>query len=663
VVSLASLGRPSIFAALLFAVAGLALCAMGALKHRKDLSDAGVRSLTVTAGFTVVAVAALVTALFAHDFSLAYVWQHSSRSLSGPYTFSVLWSGMEGSLLFWALLLTCFSAVALHQARKKNPRLVAWAGAVLASIATFFLFLLLIPANPFLTLHPVPADGQGLNPFLQSPGMLIHPVLLYTGFVGFSIPFAFAMAALFSGRLDDAWFTTTRRWTLFAWSALSIGIVLGGAWAYTELGWGGYWAWDPVENASFMPWLTATAFLHSVVIQEKRRMLKVWNVTLILLTYVLSVFGTFLTRSGILSSIHTFSEGPIGKWFLPFLAFMLVGGLAVIAWRADKLRSENRFDSLVSRESAFLANNVLFVAAAFTVLWGTIYPIVAELITGTRLSVGPPFFNSVFIPIAIAIVLMTGIGPLISWRRMSKGALIRIIRYPLIAGVGTITVLAAFGVRSIGALLAFSLCAFTTTAIAGEFVRGSRIYRRSEGMKWPAALVRTVARNRRRYGGYVVHLGVVLIVIGISGSAFRTERQALLQTGQSMKVGSYTLNYEGRTSRSTPEKEIFQATIDVTRGGSHVTTLYPQRNFHLAQQQPQSEVAIRTTPLEDLYVVVTSFDQNGAAALRAFVNPLTWWIWMGAVVMLAGMVVILSSAYPVAAAAAVPALVREPVTA
>ena len=659
-ISLAGLGRPSLAAALVFCVVALALCVAGALKQRRDFTTAGTRAMFAAAGFTVLAAAALVSAFVSHDFSLAYVAGHSSRSLTGPYLVSALWSGMEGSLLLWALLLMVFAAVALHQGRRKSPRLVAGAGAVLAGVGVFFLALLLIPANPFLQVNPVPGDGAGLNPFLQSPGMLIHPVLLYTGFVGFSIPFAFAMAALFSGRLDDSWFTSTRRWTLFAWSALSIGIVLGGAWAYTELGWGGYWAWDPVENASFLPWLTATAFLHSVVIQEKRRMLKVWNVSLILLTYTLAVFGTFLTRSGILSSIHTFSEGPIGKWFLPFLGFMLIGGLATIAWRMEALKSENRFDSLLSRESAFLVNNVLFVAAAFAVLWGTVYPIIAELFTGVRLSVGPPFFNSVFVPIAVAIVLMTGVGPLISWRRMSKGAFLRIVRVPLATGAVTAVVLGVLGVHSVGALLAFSLCAFTGAAITAEFARGSRVYRTRERLGWGPALARTLLRNKRRYGGYVVHLGVLLIVIGIAGTAFRSERQAVLDQGQSMKVGNYTLTYEGRTSTTTDEKQVNVATIDVTRGGSHVTTLRPQQNFHFAQQQPQAEVAIRTTPLEDLYVVVTSFDQDGAAGVRAFVNPLIWWIWAGAAVMLLGMFVLLSSPTPLPALAAARPPAREP---
>jgi cytochrome c-type biogenesis protein CcmF len=657
--SLGPLGHPSLVVALFFVLAAGALFVASAVTDRPALSDAGQRALRVAAALVVLAVAALLSALFSHDFSFEYVANYSSRSLSGPYTLTALWGGMEGSLLFWTFLLMVYAVIALKTAPAITARLVAWAGAVLSGIALFFLTLIVFAADPFQRLAPIPADGHGLNPLLQSPGMLIHPPLLYTGFVGFSIPFAFAMSALLSRRLEDTWFTATRRWTLFAWSALSIGIVLGGAWAYTELGWGGYWAWDPVENASFLPWLTATAFLHSVIIQEKRRMLKVWNVSLILLTYVLAVFGTFLTRSGILSSIHTFTEGPIGKWFLPFLAAMLIGGLAVIALRFDDLRSENRFDSLLSRESAFLANNVLFVAAAFTVLWGTIYPILSEVTTGVRLSVGPPFFNTVFVPIALAIVALTGIGPLISWRRMSKGSFSRIIRVPLAAGVAVVVFLGVEGVHSPGALLAFGLCAFAAAAIVSEFVRGSRVYR-SRGTAWPRALAQTILRNRRRYGGYVVHLGVLLIVLGLAGSAFRSERQALLERGQSMHVGQYTLIYAHLERASTPEKFINRATIRVDRGGRDIATLYPQRNFHLAQRQPQSEVAIRTNPEEDLYVVVTSVDPDGGIALRAFVNPLTWWIWIGAAVMALGMGVLLTGGPTTTATQRSPALIREP---
>jgi cytochrome c-type biogenesis protein CcmF len=651
--SLAGLGRPSLLVALLFSLLSITAFIVASRTGRRDLSEAGKRALYATFGFTALATVSLITALLAHDFSLSYVTNYTSRSLSVPYTISSLWGGMEGSLLFWTTLLTAFSALAIAKAPARNSRLVGAAGAVLMGIAAFFLFMVAFPGNPFAqATGDIPVDGNGLNPLLQSPGMVIHPPLLYTGFVGFSIPFAFAIGALFTKRLDDSWFTATRQWTLFAWTALSIGIVLGGAWAYTELGWGGYWAWDPVENASFMPWLTATAFLHSVVIQEKRRMLKVWNVTLIVLTYALAVFGTFLTRSGLLSSIHTFSEGPIGKFFLPFLGLLLVGGLGMVAYRLDALRSENRLDSLISRESAFIANNVLFVAAAFTVLWGTIYPIVAEVSSGIRLSVGPPFFNTIFTPIGLAIIGLTGIGPLISWRRMSKGAFWRMVRVPLVAGGVTVIALAFGGLSSPGALLSFALCAFTATAIIGEFVRGSRVYRRRDNIGPLSALNRTIARNRRRYGGYIVHLGVLLIVIGFAGNAFKVERRADMAPGDSLDVASYTLTYEGVRTSSTSEKDIFEATLSVSRGDDDLGTMRPQRNLHLAQGQWQSEVAIRTNPIEDLYVVVTGFDTDQSAVIRTFVNPLTWWIWAGAAVMLVGMLVIMSGRAPVTVTAA-----------
>ena len=662
---LAALGRPALVIAAGLAVLASVVLVIGTVRGRGDILEAGRRASLATAGAVTVAAVALGAALLAHDFSYEYVANYSSRSLTGPYTLTALWGGMEGSLLFWTLLLATFSAISLRSATRKgmSPRLIGVAGAVLGGITFFFLLLLLIPADPFTRLSPVPADGSGLNPLLQSPGMLIHPPLLYAGFVGFSIPFAFAVGALLTKRLDDSWFTSTRRWTLFAWSALSIGIVLGGAWAYTELGWGGYWSWDPVENASFLPWLTATAYLHSVVIQEKRRMFKIWNICLIFITYLLAVFGTFLTRSGILSSIHTFTEGPIGKWFLPFLGMMLVAGLALILWRLDSLKSENRFDAVVSRETAFLANNVLFIVAAFTVLWGTIYPIVAEALWGTRLSVGPPFFNRVFIPIALALVALAGIGPLLSWRSMRGSALRRVSTVPLVAGVVTALVLRIAGIDSVGALIAFGLCAFTTASVVSEFARGGRIYRKREKVSWLSAMARTLVRNRRRYGGYVVHLGVVLIVLGVAGGSFRTERNAHLSEGQDLRVGDYTLVYEDLERSQNEEKQIAVTTIGVFRDGERVTTLEPQRNLHIAQEQWQSEIAIRSTPVEDLYVVTTTIDPDGAASIRAFVNPLTWWIWAGAVVMLVGMGVILTGRTPVSAPARTKARVADAVAA
>jgi cytochrome c-type biogenesis protein CcmF len=640
--SLGPLGRPSLLAALIFCIVSIGLFALGAARRRPYLAESGRRFLALTAGFVALASVSLLHALVSHDFSFLYVANYSSRSLTGAYTLAALWGGMEGSLLFWTLLLGIMSTLALSGARRwVGAAQLSRAGLVLAGISVFFLVLLVGPADPFVNTATTPSDGRGLNPLLQSPGMLVHPPLLYAGFVGFSIPFAFAMAAISTVKLDGSWFAFTRRWTLLAWSALSIGIVLGGAWAYTELGWGGYWAWDPVENASFMPWLTGTAYLHSVVIQERRRMFKVWNVVLILLTYVLAVFGTFLTRSGILSSIHTFTEGPIGKWFLPFLGAMLLGGLGIIALRLNRLRAESRLESAVSRESAFLLNNVLFVCAAFTVLWGTLYPIIAEAITGVRLSVGPPFFNAVFVPVGLALIFLAGIGPLVSWRRMSAKALLSAARPPVLAAALSVLALLLFGVTNVGVVVAVSLCAFTATAVTGEFIRGSRIHRR-QGAGLPSALLQTLRRNRRRYGGYIVHLGIVLIVIGFAGSAFKTERHVQLGVGRATSIGDYRLEYKNLERDITPEKRVFRARIEVSRGGDRVDTLFPQRNFHSAQRQWQSEVAIRSTPVEDLYLVITSFDPDGTASLRSFVNPLTWWVWMGAAVMLAGMFVIIS---------------------
>ena len=650
--SLTGLGRPSLVAAFVFIALALVAAVLGAAREDERLTRAGQRALGVGALFIGLSTIALVVAFFLHDFSFAYVANYSSRSLAGAYRFTALWGGMEGSLLFWTVLLATFSWIALARSARWAPSsLQTWTLAVLAGVIGFFLVLLLFPADPFARLSPVPSDGTGLNPLLQSPGMVIHPPLLYTGFVGFSIPFAFAMGALISRHLDETWFTFTRRWSLFAWGALSIGIVLGGAWAYTELGWGGYWAWDPVENASFMPWLTATAYLHSVVIQEKRRMFKVWNVSLILVTYALAIFGTFLTRSGILSSIHTFTEGPIGKWFLPFLGLMLIGGLGVIALRLDDLRSENTLDSPLSRESAFLFNNVLFVAAAFAVLWGTIYPVVAEVFTGVRLVVGPPFFNAVFVPIGLALIALAGLGPLITWRRMRKQAFWQSVRVPLIAGAVAAVIAGFFVGGAPGVPLAIGLCVFTIAAIVAEFGRGGRIYR-DQGVGPVRAFGRTLARNRRRYGGYVVHLGVILIVIGFIGTSAKVERHVEIAPGETMTIGDYTLRYERMLSDVTQEKRMFGAELTVADEGGSIGTMLPQRNFHVAQRQWQSEVAIRTTPIEDLYLVVTSFDQDGTASLRAFVNPLTWWIWMGAALMAAGMIFIMGGPSPVAVTAA-----------
>jgi cytochrome c-type biogenesis protein CcmF len=640
-------GRILLYAAIATSVWGAAASLLG--KHRADarLAVSGRRGLYATTGLLVAATLWLVAALLRHDFSILYVAQVTSRSTPFPYPLTALWAGMAGSLLFWTLLTSLYASSAIAVQAPRRPELVGVATAVLSGILAFFAVILAFGANAFASASPIPLDGQGLNPLLQSPFMNIHPVMLYLGFTGFSVPFAFAVSALVSGRLDSSWFTSTRRWTVLAWAFLSVGIILGAAWAYMELGWGGYWAWDPVENASLLPWLTATAFLHSVMIQERRGMLKIWNVALILSTYSLAVLGTFLTRSGLLSSVHTFSESPVGKYFLPFLAVLVTGSFALLGLRLDRLRSKRHLDAAVSRESMFLFNNLVFVAIAFTVLWGTLYPVVVEAVTGQQVSVGPPYFNAVVVPLGLALLGLMGIGPLVAWRRASSRGLRRAFTLPLAAGVATIVALFAGGVRSAGAALAFALCAFVAVTIVSEFTRGTRAHRRAEGLSLPRALGRTLGRNRRRYGGYIVHLGVVLIFLGLAGGAFVQTWSGSVTKGGSFRVGAYTLRFDSIRLASTPEKLISEAVMDVSRGGTHVTTLRPQQNFHLAQRQQQSEIALRSTLVEDLYVVVNPLDPTtGTGTFRAWVNPLVAWIWLGGVVMALGMVVILTARPP-----------------
>jgi cytochrome c-type biogenesis protein CcmF len=660
-VDLGAAGRIVLAAALAAALWSAAASVWGARRRDQRFLDSGRRALYATSGLLVTAAVLLVAALFARDFSLAYVARYSSRSTPPVFRFTALWAGMEGSLLFWAMLASLYAATAVAVQARRRPDLVPVATAVLAGNLGFFALMLVVGANPFAQVSPIPPDGAGLNPLLQSPFMAIHPVLLYLGLTGFSVPFAFGISALVSGRLDVRWFTATRRWTLLAWSFLSIGIVLGAAWAYMELGWGGFWAWDPVENASLMPWLTGTAFLHSVMIQERRGMLKVWNVALVLATYCLAIFGTFLTRSGLLSSVHTFSESPLGKWFLPFLALALLGSFGLLGWRLDRLRAQRHLDSMLSREAMFLFNNLLFVSIAVTVLWGTIYPMIAEATSGRRLSVGPAYFNAVVVPIGLALLALTGIGPLIAWRRASKASLRRQFALPLFCGAATIAAMAGAGVRSVASLVGFSLCTFVAATLGAEFARGARAHRqvaRSSGVRIGPlrALGRAVGRNRRRYGGYVVHLGVVLVFLGIAGSALKLTWSGTVRPGDTFSIGPYSVTYQRARAYPTEEKMVVMAIMGVSRDGKTIGTLTPQRNFHFAQQQPQSEVALRSTLAEDLYLVLTDVDQQTTAAtLRAWVNPLVAWIWIGGGVMALGMLVILSGR-----PATEPARVRAP---
>ena len=617
-------------------------------------------------GAVALAAVVLVTAAFQNDFSISYILHHSNRDLPIPYKFAVLWSGQEGSLLFWTLLLSTYGLV-LRLRHKVDTRLVAYASVVISAVQVFFLLLVNFAANPFaMTIGTLPPDGNGLNPLLQYPEMVIHPPMLYLGYVGFTVPFAFALAALIMKYPGEKWIHITRRWTMVTWGFLTVGIFLGAHWAYSVLGWGGYWGWDPVENASLMPWLTGTAFLHSVMMQEKRGMLKVWNVWLIFSTFMLAIFGTFLTRSGVVSSVHAFAQSSIGTWFVSFLALTFAVCLYWFLKNRDHLRSENRLESLVSRESSFLFNNLLLLVACFTVLWGTLFPVLSEWVQGTKVTVGPPFFNRVNIPVALLLLLLTGVGPLLAWRKTSMESLKRNFRIPVLTGLAVGALLVAIGYvkpwteqSEFYSLMTIVLSVTVATTVISEFVRGGRVIGRHTGQNLFASMVQLTRRNTRRYGGYIVHFGVIVIMIGFAGSAFNQDIERELTPGQSMAIGPYTLTMRSNTQDDNANYSSEWAIVDVSKNGKPLTTMYPERRFFKASQQPQSMVALHTTLKEDLYLVYSGINQDtGNPIIKAHLNPLVLWIWIGVHILIIGTIVAL---IPNMAAARV--AVRAPVRA
>src|SRR5437016_566857 len=532
---MADLGRPALVTSLLLLVYALVAGSLAAWKGRRRLAESAQNALLGSFAATVVASAVLLAALARHDFSFQYVADHTSRELPLGYTLTAFWGGQEGSLLLWLLVLSGYSVAAVLTARRAGREVLAWVVPTLGLVGTFFAFLLVFVASPFATQAPV-ADGAGLNPSLQNPYMAIHPPMLYLGYVGLTVPFAFAMGALLARRTDERWIVATRRWTLAAWAFLGIGQLLGAHWAYVEIGWGGYYAWDPVENAALMPWLAATAYLHSVMIQEKRGMLKVWNVVLVALAFCLSIFGTFLTRSGVVNSIHSFSEGPLGAWFLGFIALVTVFSVALIYLRLPLLRAKTKLESLVSREATFLYNNLLLVALALTILWGVVYPLLTQAVNGETRSVSKPYYDFFLHSFGLPLLLLMGIGPLVAWRRASPRALGKTFIVPFAAAVATGGALLAVGLgSSLPGLLAYTFSAFVLASIVYEFVRGTRA---------TGSLLRLVGRNRRRYGGYLVHAAVLLLAIGVAGSsAYQTVRERGLKPGGSMEVAGNTLTY------------------------------------------------------------------------------------------------------------------------
>ena len=638
------LGRAALAATLGLALYALVAGAVAARTRRRRLAASAQNALLLTLLTTVVATLVLLLAFARHDYGFVYVWQLSSDQLPFAYTLAALWGGQEGSLLFWLLLLTVYSAVAVVANRRASRDLVVWVTPVLAGVMLFFAFMLVAVSSPFAT-QVAPADGRGLNPSLQNPYMLIHPIFLYLGYVGLTIPFAFMAGSLLARRTDERWIVATRRATLVAWTALGVGQILGSKWAYEEVGWGGFYAWDPVENAALMPWLAATAFLHSVMVQEKRGMLRLWNVVLVVLAFVLALFGTFLTRSGILSSVHSFTESPVGGWFLGFLTLVVVGSLALVFARLPLLRTRARLESLVSREATFLYNNLLLVALTLTILWGVTYPILHEAVLGDTRIVGRGYYDFFLRVFGLPLLLLMGIGPLVAWRRASLRSLGRTFAWP--AGVAVATGVGLLGLgagSSTPGLIAYTFSAFVLASIALEFSRGTRARRALSGGSWAGAFSALVARNRRRYGGYVVHASVVLLAIGIAGaSAYDSVAERRLLPGQSLQAGSYRLTYRSLEEREGANATLVRAVLRVERDGNDLGTIEAGKNAYTVERQVSNEVGIRSDPLtgEDLFVIAEQVNPDGSVYFRVFVKPLVNLLWIAGGVFLFGSLITL----------------------
>ncbi len=656
------LGQLALWLALLIGAWGTFVGFYGGIKQHPELIESARRATYAQCGVLIVASVGLIVALLNHDFNVAYVESYTSRNLPTVYVLSAFYGGQAGSMLFWAVVLAIFGALAQLLTSRKYDHLLPYVAGVTSAVILFFVATTLFAANPFERLPFTPADGNGLNPQLQNPGMVVHPPMLYLGYISITTPFAFAVAALVSNRLDVGWLHAIRKWTIVSWLFLSIGITLGMWWAYVELGWGGYWAWDPVENASFMPWLTMTAFLHSVMIQEKRGMLKKWNMVLITLSFLLSIFGTFITRSGIISSVHSFAQSPVGWWFLGFLVFIVLVTGWLIWTRMPMLESDTRLESMVSREASFLFNNLLLVGIAFSVFWGTMFPKLSELFRGTQITVGPPFFNQVNIPIGLALLALTGIGPLIAWRKASVANLRRQFAAPVVAGLIAGVILVALGVRHFYATLTVALAVFVTATILQEFVRGVGARHRLHGEGYLEALTRLVGRNRRRYGGYVVHLAIVTYFVAFAGSAFNVNLEASLKPGESVELASpwgysYTFTHIGVSQYDELNRLVSAATVEVARNGERMGIMKSEKRQHftcvqpispcprgLRQQsfEPSTEAGIRSSLREDIYVVYAgSIEGTEETYYRFTLNPLVWWLWFGGFVLVVGGVITL----------------------
>src|SRR5271165_2317109 len=642
-----NIGALSILLAFCLAVYAIIGSVIGRLKKNLFLIVSGERAVYSVWVLLTVASALLVYALITGDFRMGYVAAHTDQTMPAIYKFTAWWGGQEGSLLLWAWLLATYSAIVVFTNRHKFRDMMPWVTAVLMTTETFFLILIAFVLSPFGILEAgrgnvVEGMGRGLNPLLQYWTMVIHPPMLYLGYVGFTVPFAFAIGSLISKQPGEAWIHTTRRWTIVTWLFQSTGILLGQGWAYAVLGWGGYWAWDPVENASLLPWLTGTAFLHSVMMQEKRGMMKVWNVWLVFITFLLCITGTFLTRSGVVASVHAFAQSSIGNWFMGFIVVILLVCLAAYFKNRDYLKSENQLDAMVSRESSFLFNNLILLVSCIAVLSGTLFPVFSEWLSGSRISVGAPFFNKVNIPIGLLLLFLTGVGPLLAWRKTSAESLQRNFAWPLAIGVVGGVVAFALGYRQFYSLVCLALCVFVTATISMEFYRGAKVIRARSGASFVASAVDLTMRNTRRYGGYIVHMGMVLIFVGFAGVAFNKDVQKDMQPGQTMQIGRYTLLLQGTDTKPQKNYTSERMNIEVLRDNKELMMLYPERRRFNIDQPSGTMVAIYSTLKEDLYVVYAGESpETQLPVIHAYLNPLVKWIWFGGAVVVLGTLVAL----------------------
>jgi cytochrome c-type biogenesis protein CcmF len=630
---MASLGYYLLLAAFVVSAYAAAISVGGARRRSRGLTESGIGAFYLVTAIMAAASAVIVYAFVTGDYSIKYVQRYSDSTQPLFYKLTSYWGGLDGSIMFWVSLLSAFGAAAVYINRERHRELIPYVVAVIAVVQMFFLFLMIVHNNPFSTfLTQAPTDGVGLSPLLQNFYMVIHPPTMYLGFVGLTIPYAFGMAALITGHLDDSWLRAVRRWTMIAWLFLSIGLGLGMIWAYEELGWGGYWMWDPVENAGLLPWFTATAFLHSVMVQERRGMLRVWNVSLVIVTFFLTLFGTFMTRSGIVQSVHSFGQDPVlTKLFTGFMVGMLIVSFGFVIYRMPLLQARNEFDSWLSREAAFLYNNWILLFSAFFVLFATMFPTLSEAITGERITVAAPFFNQWMVPIGLAMLMLTGIGPLLAWRRSTIENLRVQFIVPVLSGLLLGGVVLALGIPFWSSGLCFALSGFVLGTIGQEFWSGARVRQQTSGTDLFTALIGLVARNKRRYGGYLVHVGIVMMFLGFAGEGLKQHETLLMKPGQQVEVGDYVIRHDSLKVTDDGQKQMVTAVMTVLRDGAELTKMYPARwSFRKHEDQPTTEVAIRRTLAEDLYIVMPQFDAaQQSVNVEVTVTPLVNWLWLG----------------------------------